>query len=341
MHSTKRLIAAGLAALLLLSAFGCTKKAQNAGASLPASTAGTTESTSLTEPSSEATSLSTTLPPSSTTKKATVTKKNINTQGNKITDDPKYIGDLNKREEEDPQYKPKPDTKPIPTTPDTLTTSPPTTKKQTTTKRPTTTTVKPTSGNSSTTTTVAPSTTTAPPVSGWHTAGGKTYFYNNGKPVTGWQSLNGLRYYFDNSGVLSSKVGLDVSEWNETIDWPKVKEAGVDFVMIRVGFRGWGKAGTIRLDAMFKKHLQGASQAGLECGVYFFTQAITPAEAREEARFVLAAIEGFTLTYPIAFDIEDSGSSQGRTDLAKLTNQQRTDICIAFSETIKIGRAHV
>ena len=172
---------------------------------------------------------------------------------------------------------------------------------------------------------------------GWQTIGENTYYVENGKLVTGLKDIGGLRYQFNDGGVLNSYVGIDVSVWNTSVDWNKVKAAGVDFVMIRVGYRGYGSAGNMVEDRMFKTHMEGAIQAGLDVGVYFYTQAITEQEAVAEANFVLERIKNYKLTYPIAFDIEkaevENPGDVPRTE--KLINKQRTDITLAFCNTIK------
>lgn len=172
---------------------------------------------------------------------------------------------------------------------------------------------------------------------GWQTIGENTYYVENGKLVTGLKDIGGLRYQFNDGGVLNSYVGIDVSVWNTSVDWNKVKAAGVDFVMIRVGYRGYGSAGKMVEDRMFKTHMEGAIHAGLDVGVYFYTQAITEQEAVAEANFVLERIKNYKLTYPIAFDIEkaevENPGDVPRTE--KLTNKQRTDITLAFCNTIK------
>lgn len=172
----------------------------------------------------------------------------------------------------------------------------------------------------------------APPTNGWYIYDGKTYLYQNGKPVTGWQVIQGKKYYFDSKGVLSSKVGIDVSYAQGNIDWKKVKASGVDYVMIRVGYRGYTQGG-LYLDSDFVKNIEGATAAGLDCGVYFYSQAITVEEAILEADFVLKAIKGYKLTYPIAFDTEYVSDPAARTH--GLTDKQRTDFAIAFCERIK------
>lgn len=124
-------------------------------------------------------------------------------------------------------------------------------------------------------------------------------------------------------------LGIDVSKWNKIIDWEKVKESGVRFVIIRCGYRG-SKTGVLVEDPYFRQNIQGAKDAGLKVGVYFFTQAINQAEAVEEASMVLSLTEGYELDYPIFIDTEGSG---GRAD--SLDAITRTAVCQAFCETIE------
>lgn len=124
-------------------------------------------------------------------------------------------------------------------------------------------------------------------------------------------------------------LGIDVSKWNKEIDWEAVKASGVEFVIIRCGYRG-SKTGVLVEDPYFRKNIEGAKAAGLDVGVYFFTQAITRGEAVEEASMVLSLIKDYELEYPIFIDTEGSG---GRAD--GLDVSTRTDICRAFCETIE------
>lgn len=124
-------------------------------------------------------------------------------------------------------------------------------------------------------------------------------------------------------------LGIDVSKWNRNIDWEKVKESGVRFVIIRCGYRG-SKTGALVEDPYFRQNIKGATDAGLKVGVYFFTQAITQAEAVEEASMALKLVEGYELDYPIFIDTEGSG---GRAD--SLDTATRTAVCEAFCETIE------
>lgn len=126
-----------------------------------------------------------------------------------------------------------------------------------------------------------------------------------------------LRY---ESGAVTSAVGIDVSEHQQSVDWQRVADAGVEFVILRVGNRGTTE-GEIMEDAYFEQNLDGAINAGLEVGVYFFSQAMDEQEAREEARFVLDKISGYQLAYPVFFDWEKAGTGtrSDAMDLASLT----------------------
>lgn len=168
---------------------------------------------------------------------------------------------------------------------------------------------------------------------GWQTIGGKVYYYDkNGNFVTGWQTIQGIQYFFSGDGVRGGTIGIDISTWQENVNWSQVKAAGIEFAIIRLGFRGYS-SGKLVLDDMYYSHMNGATSVGIKVGVYFFTQAITEYEAVEEASMCLQYVRGYNLAYPIVIDIEDSGSSSGRAN--KLTNEQRTKICIAFCETVR------
>ncbi len=168
---------------------------------------------------------------------------------------------------------------------------------------------------------------------GWQEIGGSTYYYDkDGKPVTGTQVINGVTYQFAADGKLTSAsgvLGIDVSKWNGVVDWNAVKAAGVEFVIIRVGYRG-SSAGALIDDAMFTTNIQGAKAAGLKVGVYFVTQAINDVEAVYEASMVLDRIKGYSLDMPVFLDVEPSG---GRGDT--IDKATRTAVITAFCETIR------
>ena len=131
--------------------------------------------------------------------------------------------------------------------------------------------------------------------------------------------------------------GIDVSKWNSQgkknpIDWVKVKESGVKFVIIRAGYRGQTTA-KIYADPYFEEHIEGALAAGLQVGVYFYSQAITEEEALEEASFLLSVIEGYKLTYPVCFDWEPVSGSRARD--AKLSKKEASAVARKFLSTIE------
>ena len=150
------------------------------------------------------------------------------------------------------------------------------------------------------------------------------------------EGMVSLGKYSNNKLVHNSKFddmdkiyGIDVSYFQYDIDWSKVKN-DVDFAIIRVGYRGYGESGDLVLDYKFKENIKEAKAAGLEVGVYFYTQAITPAEAREEADYVYKYIKNYELELPVYFDIESVDWDSGRLDNADLTVAERTKLCRAF-----------
>lgn len=149
-----------------------------------------------------------------------------------------------------------------------------------------------------------------------------------------WENLvdeGAYKVFYDN-GVKESIMGIDVSKYQAKIDWDKVKEAGVEYAIIRLGFRGMNE-GTLEIDPMYLKHMDGAKNAGIPVGVYFFSQAITVEEAIEEANMVLEYIDEYDITYPIVFDTEYVTFYNARAN--NITRAERTDITIAFCEAIK------
>ncbi|MBO1679911.1 glycoside hydrolase family 25 protein [Bittarella massiliensis (ex Durand et al. 2017)] len=170
-----------------------------------------------------------------------------------------------------------------------------------------------------------------PVLNGWQVIGGKTYLYINGNPLTGWQTLEGIKYKFDNSGVLKSRWGVDVSKYQGNVNWSAVKAAGCSFVMIRVGYRGYG-TGAIVEDPYFRQNIAGAKAAGLKVGAYFYTTAINAEEAAEEAGVAAGIIRstGYSLDYPLAIDIE---CTQGRVE--GMTKAQNTEVVNAFCTAAK------
>ena len=178
-----------------------------------------------------------------------------------------------------------------------------------------------------------------PVYSGWRTTGGKTYYYSSTthEPVTGIQSIDDKLYYFDADGVLQKgkTFGVDVSKYQKNIDWEQIKKAGVSFVIVRIGYRGYGASGALVLDPMFEEHFTNVKNAGLKVGVYFFSQATTEEEAKEEAFACAYVLNGRKLDYPIFFDTEASGASGGSGRADGLGVADRTKCAVAFCEEVK------
>lgn len=128
----------------------------------------------------------------------------------------------------------------------------------------------------------------------------------------------------------NSHVGIDVSKWNGEIDWDKVRSAGVEFAIIRAGYRG-SVTGSLVEDPYFAANIKGATASGMPVGVYFFTQAVNEVEAVEEASAVLKLVKEYNLDYPIFIDTEGAGGN-GRAD--GLDVETRTLVCEAFCRTI-------
>lgn len=134
------------------------------------------------------------------------------------------------------------------------------------------------------------------------------------------------------SGVSKTGVlGIDVSKWQKEIDWDKVKNEGVDFSIIRCGYRG-SVTGSLVEDPYFEQNIKGARAAGIKVGVYFFTQAVNEVEAVEEASMVISLVRDYELQYPVFIDTEGAGGN-GRAD--SLNVEERTAVCEAFCTTVK------
>lgn len=128
-----------------------------------------------------------------------------------------------------------------------------------------------------------------------------------------------------------SKAGIDVSKWNGDIDWDRAKNAGVEFAIVRAGYRG-SVTGSLVKDICFDANMRGTAAAGIPVGIYFFTQATSEVEAVEEASAVISWIQEYKITYPVFIDTEGAGGN-GRAD--GLDVDTRTLVCEAFCRTIE------
>ena len=160
-----------------------------------------------------------------------------------------------------------------------------------------------------------------------------SYLKKNTYDFTRLEEKNGLKKYVDGGKTLSY-LGADLSKYNGDVNFASMKAAGVDYVMIRVGSRGYN-TGKITLDEKFNDYIKGASEAGLQIGVYFASQAISQEEASQEADFVLQNLVPYqaSITYPVAFDMEFAVNDEARID--GLRTADRTAIATTFLDKIK------
>ena len=137
--------------------------------------------------------------------------------------------------------------------------------------------------------------------------------------------------YLSYIGDVPCSRGIDVSAHQKEIDWARVGAVGLDFAMVRAGYRGYTK-GTIVKDEYFEANMRGALNNGMQVGVYFVSQAVTPEEAEEEARILLEWIEGYPITYPVVFDWERQDHDNSRTQGAD--GNTVTACALAFCKVI-------
>jgi len=177
---------------------------------------------------------------------------------------------------------------------------------------------------------------------------GTYYVGSSGKKVTGWRKIKKSYYYFNEAqggilrnsarktGVRLSKlsknvitIGIDMSQWQGNVNWKKIKSAGVDFVMLRIGY-GKGRYGnnTCAIDPKFRSYVNGAKKVGIPIGIYFYSYATTPKQAQKEAEFVIENLDGIDVEFPVAYDLEDPSI------LEKTDNATRTEMTRTFMETI-------
>ena len=147
--------------------------------------------------------------------------------------------------------------------------------------------------------------------------------------------MNGHYSYEDEN--YGSSFGIDISEFQENVDWQKVKDAGVEFVFLRIGRRG-ATTGLLYDDEEFDSHYEGARKAGLKVGVYFFSQAINEKEAREEADFVYDRLKGKKIDFPVVYDLEEVYLENETPRISELTREDHTANAMAFCE--RLNRKH-
>ncbi len=142
---------------------------------------------------------------------------------------------------------------------------------------------------------------------------------------------DGFMDYVGDDSTIQVKNGIDVSRFQGKIDWEKVKAAGVDFAIIRAGLRGTTE-GKLLEDDMFKDNIKGATENGIDVGVYFYSQAVNEEEAKEEVQLILDLIEPYKITYPVVIDVESAESDSART--ANLTTDEYETVVKVFCDMV-------
>ncbi len=171
---------------------------------------------------------------------------------------------------------------------------------------------------------------------GWKEYEGMGYYLlPNGSALTGLHRIDGELHYFNLFGQHADGLGVDVSYHNGSINWDAVRADGIDFAIVRLGYRGW-ETGILHDDVCFEQNLRGAKAAGLKVGVYVYSTAVNVAESVEEANLILSRLNGFPLDLPVYFDTEQSGDyPHGRAD--RLSKSRRYEIITSFCRTIESG----
>ena len=171
---------------------------------------------------------------------------------------------------------------------------------------------------------------------GWKDYGGKeVYLLPGSNLLTGLHLIDGKLHYFNEYGEHAKSLGVDVSYHNKGINWEAVRAQGIDFAIIRLGYRGW-ETGLLHEDVCFRQNLLGAKAAGLKVGVYLYSTAVNVREAQEEAAFVLTLLNGVPLDLPVYLDTEQSGEYPlGRAD--RLHKVRRYEVITSFCRAIEDG----
>lgn len=168
---------------------------------------------------------------------------------------------------------------------------------------------------------------------GPESSGGDSASYTNPYDWTKLDRADG-RYRYIVDGQVKSRLGVDVSESQHEIDWSAVAADDIDYAIVRVGYRG-ATEGELYPDSQYRANIEGARKAGLDVGVYFFSQACTVAEAEEEADYVIAQLGGMTLEYPVAFDSELVALASGASRTVGVDNEEMTAIADAFCKRVE------
>lgn len=143
---------------------------------------------------------------------------------------------------------------------------------------------------------------------GWVTIEGCKYYYKNGSPLTGWQTIDDRKYFFNTAGILKSMTGVDVSRHQGEINWEKVKNDGIEFAIIRVGY---GDDLANQDDSTAFYNMQQCKKYNIPYGVYLYSYALTSEQINSEVNHTLRMIKGYNPTMGVFIDMEDASQSSG------------------------------
>lgn len=158
-------------------------------------------------------------------------------------------------------------------------------------------------------------------------------------PVNSYKTENfyiedGFMAYHDDEGNKISHLGVDLSYHQENVNWDELASSGIEFVMLRCGYRGYSEGGLVK-DEKFDEYAKACNERDIPLGVYFFTQAVSVEEAEREADFTLELIKDYKISYPVAIDTEYVSDKDARTNVEEIDEDLRSRMCIAFCERIK------
>ena len=166
-------------------------------------------------------------------------------------------------------------------------------------------------------------------VEGWITVGIEKMYYKNDKSVSGWQNIDGRMYFFNSNGILKSKTGIDVSLHQGDIDWQKVKNDGIEFAIIRIGY---GKDLAHQDDSKANRNMDMCEKYGIPYGVYIYSYALNTDDVDSEIAHTLRMIEGRNPSMGVFFDMEDADGYKDRNGMP--SNEQLNEFCIRFNTAI-------
>ena len=144
---------------------------------------------------------------------------------------------------------------------------------------------------------------------------------------------DGFMAYHDDEGNTISHLGVDLSYHQENVNWDEVKDSGIEFVMLRCGYRGYSEGALIE-DEKFREYARACNDRDIPLGVYFFTQAVSVEEAVSEAELTLDLIKDYKISYPVAIDTEYIPDKTARTNTTEIEDELRSSMCAAFCERI-------